>query len=184
MDPRVERTRAAVLGATRDLLVEIGVERTCIELVAERSGVARSTIYRHWDNKPQLVMDALEALRSPDAPAPVGDAESDLRALIRDFGAALRAPTSNILGDLQAAAGRDPELARVHRDFIRRKRARALGVIERLQDEGRLDPALDVSYLGEVASGPLVYRRFSLGDPMTEVEIDHHLDEVFHRFGP
>lgn len=184
MDPRVERTRAAVLQATRDLLIELGVERTCIEMVAERSGVARSTVYRHWEGKPQLVMDALEDLRSTDDLVPTGDAEDDLRALVQDFGAVLRAPGSSMLADLMAVSDRDAELGRLHRGFIRRKRDRALELIGRLQVAGRLDPSLDTGYLGELVAGPLVYRRFSLGEPMTADQIDAHVDEVLRRLAP
>jgi AcrR family transcriptional regulator len=184
LDPRVERTRAAVLRATRDLLTELGVERTCIELVAERSGVARSTIYRHWEGKPQLVMDALEDLRSTEELAPNGDDEADLRALLQDFGEALRAPESSMLADLMAVSDRDAELGRLHRGFIRRKRARSLELIGRLQAAGRLDPSLDTDYLGDLVAGALVYRRFSLGEPMTPDQIDAHVDEVLRRLAP
>jgi AcrR family transcriptional regulator len=184
MDPRVERTRAAVLQATRDLLIELGVERTCIEMVAERSGVARSTVYRHWEGKPQLVMDALEDLRHQDDLVPTGDPEADLRALLQDFGAALRAPESSMLADLMAVSDRDAELGRLHRGFIRRKRARSLELIGRLQEAGRMDPSLDTDYLGELVAGALVYRRFSLGEPMTPDQIDAHVDEVLRRLAP
>jgi TetR/AcrR family transcriptional regulator, regulator of autoinduction and epiphytic fitness len=46
-DPRVERSRTAVLDAAAGLLLEGGVPALTVEAVVERSGVARSTIYRH-----------------------------------------------------------------------------------------------------------------------------------------
>ena len=59
MDPRVIRSRTAVIAATLDLLAERGITATTIEAVAERSGVARTTIYRQWDGQPALVLDAI-----------------------------------------------------------------------------------------------------------------------------
>jgi AcrR family transcriptional regulator len=184
VDPRVERTRTAVLDATLQIVTELGVERTCIEMVAERSGVARSTIYRHWEGKPQLVMDALEDLRSRAEVAPTGDDEADLRAHLQDFGAVLRSPVSRVLADLMAVSDRDPELARLHRNLVRRKRARSLELVRRLQDADRLDPEVDTELLGDTVVGTLLYRRFSLDRPMSAVEIDRHLDEFLRRFAP
>lgn len=59
MDPRVARSRTAVIAATLDLLAERGITATTIEAVAERSGVAKTTIYRQWDRQPELVLDAI-----------------------------------------------------------------------------------------------------------------------------
>jgi AcrR family transcriptional regulator len=184
VDPRVERTRTAVLDATLQLLAELGVERTCIEMVAERSGVARSTIYRHWEGKPQLVMDALADIRSRAEVAPTGDDAADLRAHLQDFGSVLRSPVSRVLADLMAVSDRDPELGRLHRNMVRRKRARSVELVRRLQTAGRFDPALDPELLADTIVGTLVYRRFSMDEPMSAAEVDHHLDGVFRSFAP
>ena len=183
-DPRVERTRIAVLDATRDLLAEVGVERTCIEMVAERSGVARSTIYRHWDNKPALVMDALERIRTDDEAEFTGDHEADLREIATKLGEMLRSPASRIMADLTAAADRDPQLAELHRTYIDRKRARVMHLIRELQADGRIDPALDPSYVADMFAGPLFYRRYNMGDPMTDEEAQAHVSELLRRSTP
>lgn len=66
MDPRVARSRTAVIAATLDLLAERGITATTIEAVAERSGVAKTTIYRQWDRQPELVLDAIgTTVRTP-----------------------------------------------------------------------------------------------------------------------
>ena len=65
-DPRLERTRRAVLEAALDLLTEHGYGEVTIEAVAARSGVAKSTIYRHWPGgRPDLVRDAFHELKPP-----------------------------------------------------------------------------------------------------------------------
>ena len=51
---RSERARQAVLDATADLVAEVGVERTTIDEIANRSGVAKTTIYRHFASKEVL----------------------------------------------------------------------------------------------------------------------------------
>ena len=58
-DRRSERSKQAILDATRKLLAEKGgVQSLTIEAVAARSGVAKTTIYRRWRDKWELALDA------------------------------------------------------------------------------------------------------------------------------
>ncbi|HEU0166076.1 MAG TPA: TetR/AcrR family transcriptional regulator [Thermomicrobiales bacterium] len=56
-DPRVQRSRAAILDAAVSLFVEGGIRAVTVDEVALRSGVAKTTIYRHWPNREALLMD-------------------------------------------------------------------------------------------------------------------------------
>ncbi|MFT7598750.1 MAG: AcrR family transcriptional regulator [Acidimicrobiales bacterium] len=49
-----------MIEATAALLLEEGCERMTIDAVAERSGVARSTIYRNWEDRSALLMEAVD----------------------------------------------------------------------------------------------------------------------------
>src|SRR4029453_14587855 len=64
-DPRVERSRRVILGAVLDELGEVGYGALTIEAVAARAGVGKSTIYRHWPGKLELVEDAFRTLKAP-----------------------------------------------------------------------------------------------------------------------
>jgi crotonobetainyl-CoA:carnitine CoA-transferase CaiB-like acyl-CoA transferase len=59
MDPRIERTQAAVRRAATDLLVEGGPAAVTVDAVVARSGVAKSTIYRHWKTRDDLLIVAV-----------------------------------------------------------------------------------------------------------------------------
>src|SRR4029453_14500341 len=65
VDPRVERSRRVILGAVLDELGEVGYGALTIEAVAARAGVGKSTIYRHWPGKLELVEDAFRTLKAP-----------------------------------------------------------------------------------------------------------------------
>jgi AcrR family transcriptional regulator len=83
-DPRVARSRAAVLEAGVELLVEGGPNAVTIEAVVQRSGVAKTTIYRHWESREDLVVDVIgEVVKS--APEPPTDMafEPALRTMMR-----------------------------------------------------------------------------------------------------
>lgn len=58
-DARVERSRAKLLAAATELLVDHGPDALTVDGVAERSGVAKSTLYRHWPSREALMVDVL-----------------------------------------------------------------------------------------------------------------------------
>ena len=75
---RSERARQAVLDATADLVAEVGVERTTIDEIANRSGVAKTTIYRHFASKEVLVVEAVHACTYIPVVADTGSLRNDL----------------------------------------------------------------------------------------------------------
>ena len=59
VDPRVVRTRRDVLAAAREVLLEEGWEGVTVSRVADRSGYARTTLYRHWPQRLDLLRDLI-----------------------------------------------------------------------------------------------------------------------------
>ncbi len=83
--PRDATVEARVLGATQELLVEVGFDRLTIDAVAERCGMSRATIYRRWNDKAALVVAAASQLfTSPPVPD-TGDLRTDLLECGRAF---------------------------------------------------------------------------------------------------
>jgi AcrR family transcriptional regulator len=56
---RSEKSRVAIVTATRELLLARGFDGLSIEAVAARAGVGKQTIYRWWPSRPALVADVL-----------------------------------------------------------------------------------------------------------------------------
>lgn len=92
--PRSEESREAILIAAFTLLVRGGYENLSIEGVAREAGVGKSTIYRWWEGRADLAVDAFfagidETLDLHES----GSAEEDFRAQIKGLAAQLRGPT-------------------------------------------------------------------------------------------
>src|SRR6266581_6307765 len=81
--PRSERAHEAILEATLDLLLEEGFTRMSIEAVAERAGVGKTTIYRRWPSKSDLVIDAIGGLQAEIPVISTGNLRNDLMAMFR-----------------------------------------------------------------------------------------------------
>jgi len=69
--PRSERAERAIIDAALSVFAESGPEGLCIETVAARAGVGKATIYRRWQGKEELLLDAIGTLATP-LPEPAG----------------------------------------------------------------------------------------------------------------
>ena len=59
--PRAARSREKLLAAATDLLVEAGPTAVTVDAVSERSGVAKSTLYRHWGSRDDMLVDVVRS---------------------------------------------------------------------------------------------------------------------------
>src|SRR5262245_63553337 len=104
MTERSERVRTAVLGAALDLIDECGVHGLTVEAVAARSGVAKTTIYRHWPTKAALTVACLDQLHGPKPTPNTGDLRADLLASFLQLEDTLDDRTARITASLLEAA--------------------------------------------------------------------------------
>lgn len=169
-DRRSERSKQAILDATRELLAEEGgVRSLTIEAVAARSGVAKTTIYRRWRDKWELALDAamIDMLTTFEDPVDVGDTRKELitfvNSAVRTLGSR---PYGPAMQGLASEVATDPELGRVYREYVVDPRRRQIqAVIERGIERGDLRPDTDLRLVQELLIGPIYYRLLFSGPP-------------------
>lgn len=161
IDARVERSTAKVLAETYRQLSLSGVAGLSIDEIARASGVAKTTIYRHWPTRAALVVDACSRLGSPLAAPDSGDTRRDLLALTTTFAAQLRDSTWSVVHPSIVDAGeRDADIramqAALHLAFM----APFDAVVARARSRGDIDPARSTRSVVAGLVGPLFYRRW------------------------
>src|SRR6478609_7245444 len=119
-DRRAERSKQAILDATRELLAEEGGLRALtIEGVAARSGVAKTTIYRRWRDKWELALDAamIDMLPRFADPVDVGNTRKELLTFVNSVVKTLAGrPYGPAMQGLVSEIATDPDLARIYRE--------------------------------------------------------------------
>ncbi len=177
VDPRVERTRKVVLDAAAALLGEVGFGRASIEAIAERSGVARSTIYRHWPDRLDLLMDAIDCKIKPMPVFDSGDLRDDLSALLGELAGRL---SSSVLGpmliSLIAEAQRDPLMAAAQERFTSARLGHIRSILELAAGRGDLPPDVDADQMSEDLVAPLFYRALIRSAPLDRDFVEQHVD--------
>ncbi|MEU4919630.1 TetR/AcrR family transcriptional regulator [Streptomyces parvus] len=182
-DPRATRTGrprstaadAAILDATRESLVDLGWSKLTMSDVATRAGVAKTTLYRRWAGKNELVVDAVavlfDELELPDR----GSLAADVQGVVLQFAALLERPEARTaLMAVVAESTRDDSLRRRIRSAIvdRQKRLVLLGR-ERAQARGELRYEDDASaaarnadLIFDVIAGAVVHRTLVSAEPV------------------
>lgn len=177
--PLSASARTKSLEAAQNLLVDVGVDGFTIDEVARRSGVAKSTIYRHWPNSGELLIAAADGLVVPFATPDTGSLRSDLREFVLNVTAYMGDDSMRqlCLGVMSAAAG-DPEFARVHQDFVDGRREPLRSILERAQIRGEIPRELNLVRAVTFVEGPFFIHTVVRGLPMTKESAEELLDLV------
>lgn len=152
---RNARVRAQVLAATAELVARDGVVGFRYEEVAELAGVHKTSVYRNWPDREELVVDAIlsyaETLASV---ADTGDLHRDLADFLMGLAGGLETPFGRTLEQAIQPAHQSPAvrqaLARILDQRVAVMRRRVDTAVER----GELPP-VDSAFLGEMISGPV-----------------------------
>lgn len=187
-DPRVARSKDAVIDAAIDLLAEAGIGGTSIEAIAARAGVAKTTIYRHWPDRSSLLADAVRGLKDAGEIPDTGDLRADLiEAMTRVSTGLHTSRYGHALPSMLAAAEHDPELAEALHRIVAERRdalARRLRVHAAGHDAGGAGrhaggdagSTADAERLQAALVGPIFYRRLVVHRPFRPSEIERLVD--------
>jgi AcrR family transcriptional regulator len=182
--PRSEEARSKALAAAKDLIIERGVANLSIEEVAARSGVAKTTIYRHWPERASLIIDTarstFEHVTTPDTGSLRGDLEAYFGQMVR---ADLDGRMGKLIPSLIDAAARDPEIeALMDRLSIERQQP-LMTMVGRAQERGELPPDLDRDVLVGTVIGPIVFRKVVQRRPVDAAYVAKCLDVILPGLG-
>ncbi|GIG85412.1 TetR/AcrR family transcriptional regulator [Plantactinospora endophytica] len=187
---RKERSRQAILAATRALVTEEAYEKVTLEAIAARAGVGKQTIYRRWPSKSAVVFAALLAL-SEDADGQsvalpdTGDLEADLKLVMRATAEEFTDPSfDRLIRALNTEIANDAALAIEYREKLAQPLEEAKKVrLRSAQKVGQLDADADLDLVLEVLYAPLFQRWLHRSGPLTATYADSLVDVTLRAFG-
>ena len=180
-DPRVLRSRTKLLAAATELLIEAGPRGVTVDAVAERSGVAKSTLYRHWGSVTEMLVDVMRAnVPTMSTPDLTHGFELALRTVMREIASSLSSPEwVRIMPSLVLLQHQRPEIA----DILTADREATEALIGSILDlgvaEGFLPVGIDRHRAAQLLVGPLFLAMmtadFSDIDDLTNDSIEHFI---------
>jgi AcrR family transcriptional regulator len=156
----------AVIRATFEELAEGGYGALSIDDVARRAGVNKTTVYRRWPTKEDLVTTALLALPDEYFAMPnTGTIRGDLNEVASRTSRIFQAVEGRAMMRILFFEGRLTQLTRVHAHFAAKREATGMpAILNRAVARGELPAGFDQQMLGDVLLGTIICK--ALGDKM------------------
>jgi len=187
--PRDQLVDEAVLRAALELFSENGIEGASIGQIANRAGVARTTIYRRWSSREDLLVDAIERTRNFPEQLMEGLEKmqpAELVNLILDAGVDALTQTKfrNLAARLIGCSPSHPALMSAYQDkYLQPRRLAFIRIFEKAQAQGLLPQNTDVEILGDMITGTTLYYLLFQPNEQTETNVRVYLLRLFQQAG-
>ncbi len=170
---RSARVVAQVLSATLEEFAEQGYAGLSVEAVALRAGVNKTTVYRRWPTKTDLLGAALFALRDEDPEPPdTGSLREDLVQVLRHWAAQMETPRRRAITQSLLLSNTDPEMQALVRRMRHERPAIPALIFERALKRRELPKGSDTDLIATALLGPLHSRTYWKRE---------HVDDTFIR---
>jgi AcrR family transcriptional regulator len=182
--PRVEGDREAeILEAALDVLGEVGYDRFTMDAVALRAKASKATLYRRWNGKVSLVIDALHQGHAhpavDEAPVDTGNLRDDLIATFCGHGGLTDKPEVDAFGAILTAITRDAAFAEAfRREVLAPKLAGSRALFERAKERGEIREDVDIELFAPALAGIVLHRFFLVGEPPTKELVTSVIDQI------
>jgi AcrR family transcriptional regulator len=145
-----------------------------VESIAARAGVHKTTVYRRWGSKPELIRQALAGAAGSHIPVPdTGSAAEDLRELARAVQRVLSAPGGAAITRALVIGGlSSPEIAGLMSQFWAGRLAAITVIVDRATRRGELPAGTDAATLMHAVAAPLYYELLVTRAAVTEADAD------------
>ena len=181
--PRVEGVRETeILEAALEVLSEVGYDRLTMDAVALKAKASKATLYRRWNGKVTLVIDALHhhhQHESQAVPVDTGSLRGDLIESYCGSGGLTDKPEVAAFGAILTAVMRDPEFAAAfRREVVAPKLAASTAVFERAKERGEIGPDVDIELLAPALAGIVMHRLILVGEVPTRDLVITVIDQI------
>jgi AcrR family transcriptional regulator len=180
--PRVEGERESeILDAALDLLAKVGYDRMTMDGIAAEAKASKATLYRRWESKSSLVVDAIlrskEALQVPEVDT--GNLRDDLVQMACGHGGLTDERSAHLMAGVVTALHHDPDFAEEFRTrVVGPKLASSRVCFERARERGEITADLDLDLIGPALAGIILHRSFVLGLPADDKTVAAVVDEI------
>jgi AcrR family transcriptional regulator len=182
--PRSKQSQEAILAATLAVLAEGGYTALSIEQVATRAGVGKTTIYRWWASKEELVIDAVKTLQAEAPIIDTGSFDTDVLAITQQ-GLRLWNTHRRLFLRLIGEASEQTELFDVfYARLVEPREQMFAAMVSRAQERGELRQDIDARIMFRIITGALwSYFLFSGSTPVSSQEVERIMEALLQGFG-
>lgn len=166
-----------VLDAVREEIAKVGFSAMRIENVALRAEVAKTTIYRRWPKKEDLLFELLQSMTSGSGEIPEsGSLRADLLAVARHLRSVMTSVDGQAIARVLMAERSDPEVQRALAHVREQKMVVPRQIVERARERGEIGAAVDADLLLTTLAGSIHHRVFLLSQDLSDAYLETLVD--------
>jgi len=177
--PRDPSRDEAIIDATIDVLVRDGYDRLSMEGIAAAAGVGKTTVYRRWSSKAELVIDAMATLKPTIDTIDTGTLEGDIELLIATSCSPRSQRLQQVMVSVCSALPREPDLLEAFKTrFTEPRIARIANMLERARGRGELGLEVDLAMAARLVPSLMLQRALMTGKPAGRVYAEQVVGSV------
>jgi AcrR family transcriptional regulator len=177
--------RDRMLAAAVEVVLDIGVARFSVDEVARRSGVAKTTIYRHFPNGKAMLVAALDRTLTPPPTPDTGSLRGDVVAYLESVRPLFGDTTLRTLFfEIVVAGWRDPELGDLSQSLLRARTGPTRAIYDNARRREELAAGIDYPTLLEIVQGPFVMRGLTRPTAVATADLDELADRIVLLLSP
>ncbi|HSF97474.1 MAG TPA: TetR/AcrR family transcriptional regulator [Ornithinibacter sp.] len=178
--PRVDGEREQeIFHATLTVLAEMGYDNMTLDAVATAAHASKATLYRRWNGKLALVIDALKSMKATSTVPDTGSLREDLLATYCSAGGVTDRASVDTFASVLTAVTRDPEFAEVFRaEIVEPKLLASRAIYERAQERGEIPADADIDLFAHSLAGIVLHRHYVLGAFPDDDLVARVLDQI------
>lgn len=180
-NPRTIRVRDIILDASADLLVHQGAAEVTALRIAQETGVARTTIYRHWPDQSRLLLDTIDTMVAPHGQtALTDDLRTDLVTALSNLRTRMaRHPFRQVFAALLSHANQDRTFVAAQQRFVKGVLQPVTDILSSATSRGDLPSSIDIPQAAATLAGPLFHQhvmlRVSIDDDLITTTVNQFL---------
>jgi AcrR family transcriptional regulator len=168
-----------ILDATLEVLADVGYDRLTMDAVATRAKASKATLYRRWNNKVSLVIEALQHSKGVTELPDTGTLRGDLMGIFCGMGGLVDQATVATFASVLTAIARDADFAEAfRREVVGPKVAVSQQIWRRARDRGEIRADADLSLLEPALAGIVLHRVFVMGEQPDADLITRVIDQI------
>lgn len=157
LEERSSRRRLEIFKAVTDALEEVNYHELTIEDIAARAGVGKTTIYRWWKNKPDLILETFkEYTMSIFELDPAQNLEQNLIQQLSKLAEILQRPIGRAV--LIAVANHREVGAEFFSDYLLPRREQMHGLIQQAIERGEIQKEYSFDLMLDALYAPIHYK--------------------------
>ena len=182
-DPRILASKEKVVQTAIAQMCEVGLPNVTIDGLSKKSGVAKTTIYRHWETLDDIILSAIDHMTGAPQFVDSGSLQQDVETTLMNLSRCFRSENwARCMPDIIEKGRIDKSFGEKKRQIMHQQFEPLTKAIQNARERGEIDANIDDDLLFSQLVGPLFMRYMLKNEPLKEELIKQHVATILSSY--